>query len=94
MMQHQSPHPKANQVVKLKKGTTHPQYDLDGVDFYLEDWWDHLTGGSWKYADGNPACLIYAIRAGMTDLPRDDEVVYGKVNGMGVLIHSSEIEED
>lgn len=44
-------------------------------------------------ADGNPACMNYAIRAGFSDLPTDDEVLYGKIGGFGHLVHISEIEE-
>jgi hypothetical protein len=42
--------------------------------------------------DGNPACLIYALRSGLMGLPTDDEVLYGKVGIFGHLVHISEIE--
>lgn len=60
-------------------------------DYRVEDWWDKLTGGSWMDADGNPAAINYAIRAGMHHLPIDNEVVYGKIGAFGHLIHVSEI---
>jgi hypothetical protein len=91
-VKHQDPHPRSGEVVRLKEGIEHPQYEIAGAEFMIEDWWDHLTGGSWMFADGNPACMIYAMR-GM-GLPIDDEVVYGKIGSMGVLVHVSEIEDD
>ena len=99
-MIHKTPHPKAGQTVVFMTGTQHPQFgDLSGKDFRLEDWWDRVSGGSWGSAVGNPACLIYAMRAatatdrnGSCGLPSDDEVVYGKVGAYGMLAHISEIE--
>lgn len=41
--------------------------------------------------DGNPACLTYALRSGIEDLPIDDDVLYGKVGGFGFLLHVSEL---
>jgi hypothetical protein len=82
-----------------KTVTVHPvepiQVLVDGAEFQVEDWWDTLTGGSWMFADGNPACLGYAMRSGFSGgkIPLDNEVLYGKVNGLGYLVHVSEIEE-
>jgi len=81
-----------DKIVRLKSRLQHPQFDIDGAEFSVEDWWDRLTGGSWLDTVGNPACLIYAIRAATCGLPKDDEVVYGKYMSMGILIHVSEIE--
>jgi len=84
-------------IVKIKKDVEHPHVkNFGGSDFIVEDWWDKLTGESWMNTNGNPACLIYAMRVGMSlkdKKPCDDEVVYGKINGMGHLVHISEIEE-
>lgn len=63
-----------------------------GTSFVVEDWWDRVTGKSWMFSDGNPAAMIYGIRSGMEGLPTDDEVLYGKVDGQGILLHVSEIE--
>lgn len=89
---HTSPHPLAGKVVKLgTNAKRHPQFgELAGQEFEVEDWWDRVTGGSWMNANGNPAALIYAVRSGMGGLPVDDKVSYGKLDGMGVLIHESE----
>ena len=65
----------------------------DGYEYFIEDWWDHLTGGSWMDAEGNPAALKYAVRVGLGDLPIDNNVVYGKIGHYGHLIHVSELGE-
>jgi hypothetical protein len=41
--------------------------------------------------DGNAACIQYALRAGLSGLPKDDEVMYGKVARLGHLVHVDEI---
>ena len=81
-MRHSERHPQAGQTIKVDIGN-------GPVDFRLEDWWDHLTGGSWMDAVGNPAALNYAMRSALT-LPIDDEVVYGKIGALGYLVHTSE----
>jgi hypothetical protein len=62
--------------------------------FTVEDWWDRLDQGSWLMAahKGNFAAKKYAARIcdSETILP-DDEVVYGKIDGLGHLIHVSEL---
>ena len=45
------------------------------------------------FCDGNPACLKYAVRSAFAMLPTDDNVLYGKVNGLGHLVHISEVIE-
>jgi hypothetical protein len=42
--------------------------------------------------DGNIAALHYAARAAFSDLPPDDDVLYGHIDGLGHLVHVSEIE--
>jgi len=89
---HKTKSPYAGQTVTVRA-------DLHGEgagvhEFVVEDWWDRLTGGSWMFADGNPAAMVYGIRSGVTGLPLDDEVVYGKVGLFGHLVHVSEIQED
>lgn len=96
-MIHKEAHPKAGQTVRLVETIKHPQVDLAGKEFRVEDWWDRIAGKSWGVCDGNPACLVYALRTGFskTPIPSDDEVVYGKVEGgSGTLIHVSEIATD
>ena len=86
---HTQNHPQAGEVVKIKKGV------FKGADYRIENWWDKLTGGSWKFADGNPACIEYALRSSGIQNADDkapdfsDEVVYGKIGGLGKLMHVS-----
>lgn len=92
-MNHQKPHPFAGKTVKIKPGVEHFQVEnFGGSDFKLEDWWDRVAEKSWMFCDGNPACMIYGLRSGMAGLPTDNEVVYGKVGGLGHLVHVSELE--
>lgn len=93
-MMHQEPSPLAGKTVKIKTGVKHPQYpNFGGAEFRVEDWWDRVSGKSWMFCDGNPACLIFAVRTASADVPTDDEVLYGKVGAFGSLVHVSEIEE-
>lgn len=92
---HDQPHWAAGAIVRIKKSATHFQYpNFGGEEFRVEDWWDKMTGGSWGDAVGNPACIVYALRAVENKLPDDDEVVYGKLGSFGCLLHVSEIETD
>ena len=84
------PHPKAGQTVQIKAKGLEGRETYKG-DFHLEDWWENVAGKSWMTCNGNPACLNYAMRSGFSGLPIDDDVVYGKVGGLGYLVHESEI---
>lgn len=79
--------PIAGETVKIKPTVS----KLAGQPFTVEDWWENVAGKSWMFCDGNPACLIYAIRSGKDGLPLDDDVLYGKIGGLGYLIHISEL---
>lgn len=87
---HVTPHPKVGQTVTIKSSDS----KYDGEQFVIEDWWDRLRQGSWSDGIRNPACLQYAVRASLHNLPGDDEVIYGKIGCFGHLIHDSEIAED
>lgn len=66
-----------------------------GEEFHVEDWWDRVSGSSWKSTTANPACISYLMRlAGNSGIPIDDEVLYGKIGAFGHLIHISELEND
>jgi len=80
---HTDPHPLAGQTVKL---TT-------GEEFRVEDWADRVWGRPWGVMEGNPTALIYAVRAGTAGISSDDEVLYGKVDGLAYLAHASEVVE-
>ena len=94
-MLHRESSPLAGQTVKIKKQTVHPQVpNFGGSEIWIEDWWDKVSGRSWMYAKGNPACLVYAMRTGFAVPPisTDDEVLYGKIDHFGHLVHISELE--
>jgi len=95
-MIHQTDSPLKGKTVKIKANAKHPQVkNFGGSEFLVENWWDKVSGGSWMFADGNPACMIYAIRTGFSEntVPIDDEVLYGKIGCFGHLVYISEIEE-
>lgn len=90
---HNASHPKAGQTVKIRfKEPGHFQISGLEHDFRLENWWDVMTGGtSWMESNSNPAAIVYGMRAGIANLPLDDDVVYGKIGNLGHLVHASEI---
>lgn len=85
----------AGQTVALR--LTEPIWTgLDpGAVMVVEDWWDRVSGQSWKVARSNPAAIVYAIRTAFMrqSIPDDDEVVYGRVGGIGYLFHVTELGE-
>ncbi len=89
---HPNKSPLAGKRCKIKQqcGT------LDGKEIIIEDWWDRVSGVSWKYAVGNPACMMYGARIGFVDydVPVDDEVLYGKIGNLGCLVHVTELEAE
>lgn len=83
MILHRTPSPHAGVTVSADIGRG-PE------PFRVEDWWDRVSGGSWKTAAGNFAALGYTMRN--ASLPLDDEVLYGKdSHGLGHLVHVSEV---
>jgi len=94
---HNEKHEKAGQTITVNLKAPIVMGGAAGrttMEFTVEDWWDKLSGSSWMFAEGNPACMAYAIRAGVSKLPINDEVVYGhnKDGGLGHLVHVSELE--
>ena len=90
---HDTRHPLAGQTVTISEGVTDPAQAAvtGGAEFTIGDWWDRLAGRSWREAQGNPACVHYAVRAAENLIPPDDEVLYGKIGIYGHLVHVSEI---
>lgn len=89
MMLHKESSEFAGQTVRIINSK---QYK--GCQYQVEDWWDKVSGKSWMAANGNPACLEYAMRTGLQDeVPTDDEVLYGKIDGLGHLFHITEVEK-
>ncbi len=81
---HPDPHPLAGQKLRT----------TNGEDYILEDWWDRISGESWKYCTSNIAAMNYAATVAQLRLPTDDQVVYGKINGLGFLLHVTELAEE
>ncbi len=90
---HPEPSEYAGKTVRIKDDAWHPQFpSFGGSEFTVVDWWDRVTGKSWKDSDHNPACFIYSLRRGLSNLPFDDEVLYGKTDdGSDHLVHITEI---
>ena len=89
-----SVHLLAGKTVKVQLTTNAVQLLIDGARFVVDDWWINVAGKSWMVCEGNPACLIYAMRSGFGGLPMDNEVVYGHVGPLGYLVHVSELGEE
>lgn len=79
--------PLSGQTVKIKAG------EFEGAEYHVEDWWDRVSGHSWHAGidKGNLACLEYMIRSLGEDYDMDSEVLYGKIGGLGKLVHISQI---
>ncbi len=69
---------------------TNMQFIPAGTEVTVEGYWDEITGTSWMFSNGNPACMAYAMRSA-SKLPLDNDVVYIKYNGLGSLVHVSEL---
>lgn len=86
------------EMIKVKFTGGHPQVDGIGKEpqvheAEVEGYWDEMTGKSWMFSDGNPACIMYALRTAMSpEVPIDDDVIYVKIGGLGHLVHTSEVQ--
>ena len=83
-------HPLAGQTVTVHPASKPVQLLRDGARYWVEDWWQNVSGESWV-SSGAPACLVYGARAAGV-LPVDDEVVCGIIEGRSYLVHVSELE--
>ena len=91
-MIHNEPHPKAGEIVTLVHAHDPQRHMVEsGVPFRVEDWYDRISEGqSWR-KHKTFATHWYQQRAASTDLPLDDEVLYGHIGSLGHLVHISEI---
>jgi hypothetical protein len=77
---------------KDKYGTSNPIIEIEDKDTVI---WN----GGWGLQQGNPACLLFAMRSGIEKLPWNGTVYYGKIGigkegaRLGELVHESELEE-
>ena len=64
-----------------------------GKSYLIEDWQINVGGESWTTCKGNPVCMQFAIRTGLQsfETPTNDKVFYGKIGGLGYLVHETEI---
>jgi hypothetical protein len=83
-MLHQTESLLAGTKVKIKSEAM----ELGNLELLVEDWWDRVAGKSWMQCNGNPACTVMSNM----NIPNDNEVVYGKINGLGYLVHISELD--
>lgn len=88
---HEDRSPLAGQTVRINFQGGAPGLNPGQHEFHVEDYWDRVSGGSWMYADGNFAAMGYGMRSGVVGLPLDNEVLYGKVGGLGYIVHVSEV---
>ncbi len=83
------PSPYAGQTVPLRPDCL----EVGGLNADVVDWFDR-TGDqvSWRDAIATDTrAQSYAIRRSMAALPDDDQVLAARVDGMGYLIHCTEI---
>ena len=65
---------------------------LKGQEILIEDTWEAVTGKTLNNSSTtNPAVFQYCIRSGKDNLPFNDNVYYGKINGLGYIVHESEL---
>jgi hypothetical protein len=84
-------HPSAGQSFVLELKSKGLQQIKDGAVFLVEDWAIRVWEGvSWMEMAGNPTALIYAARSA-PQLPLDDRVLYGKIDGLAALVHVTEL---
>ncbi|KAI4218049.1 MAG: hypothetical protein L6R40_008808, partial [Gallowayella cf. fulva] len=88
-------HPLAGQFVTLNsKAKIDPTQGVvvAGAEFRVEDYADRIMGGSIWAGPMTFAVMHYMARAEANSLPMDDKVLYGKINGLGHMVHESEID--
>ena len=92
---HDASHPLAGKTVILNEKAQDPHRGMvvSGAEFRIDDWVDHagMGGKSWMTMDGNISAMLYGMRAGLSGLPTDNEVVYGHIGALGHMVHVSEL---
>lgn len=79
----------AGKAVRLRQDAA----ELGGHQAEVVDWYERTGGGiPWRFAEDDPRTENYRIRSGLGGLPDDNDVLFARVDGMGQLIHVTEIE--
>lgn len=84
------PSPYAGQTVTLRADAR----DLGGLPADVVDWYERLHDGvGWRDRIAvDPKADAYNMRSAIAGLPDDNDVLFAKVDGMGALIHVTEIQ--
>lgn len=85
------PSPYAGRTVRLRADAA----ELGGQTVEVVDWYERTgQGRPWREAlqSGEPRAVGYSVRRGLGGLPDDDEVLFGRVDGMGQIVHVTELE--
>lgn len=66
-----------------------------GKEYIKEDTWYNVAGYPWTQGRfWNPACAKFLAENGLIVLKwNNDDIYYGKIDGMGVLMHKSQLGE-
>jgi len=85
------PSPYAGKTVRIRADAV----DIGGLSADVADWYEN-TGRRipWKaaLAQNDPRAISYNVHRGMAGLPDDNDVLFATVDGMGRIIHASEID--
>jgi hypothetical protein len=84
------PSPYAGKTVTLRADIQ----NIGGLPAEVADWYERLHDGiGWRDRIAvDPRCESYNMRSAMAGLPDDNDVLYARVDGMGMLIHVTEIQ--
>ncbi|AMS02967.1 hypothetical protein BJD60_gp46 [Gordonia phage Schnabeltier] len=85
---HSAPHELAGQQVPAVLRTVEGPKPVTAA---VDDYWDRKAQTSWKTATDSRHALTYALRAGLSGLPLDDEVLLCVVGSGSQLVHVSEL---
>lgn len=75
---------------KEKYGTSNPIIEIEDTD-------ERVFGKKWTMMDGNPACMLFGMRAGFEGVPVTGYNYYGHIKygeaRLGEVVNESELEE-
>lgn len=79
--------------IKAPSDYFHGKYGDPRPTIIIEDVDVAVFGVPWDMAEGNPAAILYGLRVLRGEVPKEGKVYYGKINGLGELVHELELEE-